>query len=156
MDQSMKHIPTTLPEDIMNKKQMTLAALMIVVATALTQAQNFYPALKEYSAEAKEQLDKTYASLMSSQNNRYIENALATVTMIKLDLPADEFPMIQNKIDTFISHGATPTIQYRASLAKVVFAHTSIFKVEAARHYDTTDAFFNAIAERAQSVSKNQ
>jgi len=137
----------------MNKKQMILAALMTVVVINLTQAQTFYPALKGYSTEAKEQLDKAYASLLSSQNNHYIENALATVTMIKLDLPADEFPLIRNKIDMFIEHGATPTIQQRASLAKVVYAHTAIFKEEAARHYATTDEFFNAIAQRAGIAS---
>ena len=137
----------------MNKKQVILAALMIVIGTALVQAQTFYPALKGYSAAAKEQLDKTYATLLNSRDNKYIENALATVAMIKLDLPADEFPMIQNKIDTIAAHGATPAIQYRASLVKEVFTKTAIFKEEAARHYDTTDAFFGAIAQRAALAS---
>ena len=137
----------------MNKKQVFLAALIIVIAAALTQAQSFYPALKGYSAEAKAQLDMTYANLLNSKNNQYIENALATVAMIKLDLPADEFPLIQNKIDAIAANGATPTIQYKASLAKAVYANTALFKVEAARHYDTTDAFFSAIAQKAGNAS---
>lgn len=149
----MKHKPTTLQEDIMNKKQVILAALMIVIGTALIQAQTFYPALKGYSAEAKEQLDLAYASLLKSQNNHYIENALATVAMIQLDLPTDKFPLIQNRIDTIAANAATPTIQYRASLAKAVFANTAFFKEEAARHYETTDAFFSAIAQRAALAS---
>ena len=138
----------------MNRKQMILAALMIVVITGFSQAQTFYPALKGYSAEAKEQLDLAYASLLKSQNNHYIENALATVTMIKLDLPADKFPMIQNRIDTIAEHATTPTIQYRASLAKAVFANTAFFKEEAACHYETTDAFFSAVAERAVKLNE--
>jgi hypothetical protein len=138
----------------MNKKQMILAALMIVAATALSQAQTFYPALKTYSVEAKEQLDLAYASLLKSQNNHYIENALATVTMIQLDLPANKFPMIQNRIDSIAALAATPTIQYRVSLAKAVFANTAFFKEEAARHYETTDSFFSAIAEKAAKVSE--
>jgi hypothetical protein len=152
--QSTKYKPTLLQEDVMNKKQMILAALMIVVITGLSQAQTFYPALKGYSAEAKEQMDLAYASLLKSQNNHYIENALATVTMIQLDLPADKFPMIQNRIDTIAAHAATPTIQYRASLAKAVFANTAFFKEEAACHYKTTDAFFSAVAERAVKLNE--
>ena len=95
----------------------------------------------------------TYAKLLNSNNNQYIENALATVAMIKLDLPADEFPLIQNKIDAIAEHGATQTIQYKASLAKAVYANAVLFKEEAARHYDTTDAFFSAIAQRAGIAS---
>jgi len=137
----------------MKKKQIMLAALMIMGGTTLTQAQKFFPDLKKYSAEEKEVLDKSYANLLSARDNEYIENTLAIVTMIKLDLPADQFPMIQNKIDTIAAQAATSTIQYRAALAKEVFAHTAIFKEEAAGHYTTTNALFSAIAERVGKVS---
>jgi hypothetical protein len=149
----MNHKPKTLQEDSMNKEQVFLVALMIVLAASLTQAQSFYPDLKGYSPEAKAQLDMTYANLLNSKNNQYIENALATVAMIKLDLPADEFPLIKNKIDVIAEHGATQTIQYKASLAKAVYANAVLFNEEAARHYDTTDAFFIAIAQKAGIAS---
>jgi hypothetical protein len=137
----------------MNKIQMVLAALMIFTIAGLSQAQTFYPELKKYSAADKEQLDKTYASILSSKYNGNVENALAVVVMMKLDLPADEFPMIKERIDYLAANGATPVIRSKASLAGAVFARPTIFKEEAARHYDTTDAFFSAVAERADKAS---
>jgi hypothetical protein len=149
----MKQKPTMKEEDVMNKIQIILAAIMIMGGTTLTQAQKFFPDLKKYSAGEKEVLDMSYANLLNARDNEYIEHTLAIVTMIKLDLPADQFPKIQNKIDTIVAQAATPTIQYRAALAKEVFAHTAIFKEEAGRQYATTDALFSAIAERTGKVS---
>ncbi len=68
--------------------------------------------------------------------------------MMKLDLPADEFPMIRDKIDYLAAHGATPMIRYRACLAGAVFANPAMFKEEAAHQYSDPDAFFSALADR--------
>ena len=56
MYQSMKHNSTTFQEDVMNKKQMLLATLMIFATANLSQAQTFYPVLKKYSAAYKERV----------------------------------------------------------------------------------------------------
>ncbi len=148
MYQSMKHNSTTLQEDVMNKKQMVLAALMICAIANLSQAQTFYPVLKKYSTADKERLDKTYATALSSGHNGFIEAALAIVTMMKLDLPADEFPMIRDEIDYLAAHSTTPMVRYRACLAGAVFAHPAMFTEEAAHQYSDSDAFFSALADR--------
>ncbi|MGA3288187.1 MAG: hypothetical protein ABSD46_12255 [Bacteroidota bacterium] len=132
----------------MNKKQMVLAALMIGAITNLSQAQTFYPVLKNSSAAEKERLDKNYALSLNSPNNGTVESALAVVTMIKLDLPADEFPMIRDKIDYLAAHSTTPMIRYRACLAGAVFAHPAMFTEEAAHQYSDSEAFFSALADR--------
>jgi hypothetical protein len=148
MYQSMKHNSTTLQEDVMNKKQMVLAALMVAVITNLSQAQTFYPVLQNFSAAEKERMDKSYAISLNFTYNGIVESALAVVTMVKLDVPADEFPMIKDKIDDLTVNGATPVIRYKAYLAKAVFANPAMFKEEAAHQYSNPDAFFSAMAER--------
>ena len=132
----------------MNKKQMVLAALMIGAITTLSQAQTFFPVLKNFSAADKERIDKNYAVAMSMVNDGINESALAVVAMVKLDLPADEFSMIKGEIDRLVTNGATPMIRYRAYLVKAVFANPAMFKEEATHQYSDRDAFFSAIAER--------
>ena len=132
----------------MNKKQMVLAALMVGAITTLSQAQTFFPVLKNFSAADKERIDKNYAVAMSMVNDGINESALAVVAMVKLDLPADEFSMIKGEIDLLVTNGATPMIRYRAYLVKAVFANPAMFKEEAEHQYSDRDAFFSAIAER--------
>jgi len=152
MYQSTKHKSTTLQEDVMNKKQMVLAAMMIFAIANLSEAQTFYPALKKYSTADKERLEKTYAVALSSGHKGFIEAALAIVTMIKLDLPADEFPMIRKEIDYLAAHSTTPMIRYRACLAGAVFDNPAMFIVEAAYHYSDADAFFSALDNRTTNT----
>jgi hypothetical protein len=144
----MKHKPTNLQEDVMNKKQMVLAALMIGALTNLSQAQNFFPVLKNFSAADKERLDKSYAVSLSDDNIGLNESALAVVAMVKLDLPTEEFSMIKGEIDRLVTNGATPVIRYKAYLTKAVFANPAMFKDVAAHQYTNRDVFFSAIAEK--------
>ena len=132
----------------MNKKQMVLAALMIGALTNLSQAQTFFPVLKNISAADKERVDKSYAASLSAENNGLNESALAVAAMVKLDLPAENFSMIKGEIDRLVTNGATPVIRYKAYLAKAVFANPAMFKEEATHQYSDRDAFFSAIAER--------
>ena len=136
----------------MNKKQMVLAALMIGAITTLSQAQTFFPVLKNFSAADKERIDKNYAVAMSMDNDGINESALAVVAMVKLDLPADEFSMIKGEIDRLVTNGATPMIRYRAYLVKAVFANPAMFKEEAARQYSDRDEFFSALAGKMAKV----
>ena len=142
--QVMKQEPTNLQEDVMNKKQMVLAALMIGAITTLSQAQTFFPVLKNFSAAD--------AVAMSMVNDGINESALAVVAMVKLDLPADEFSMIKGEIDRLVTNGATPMIRYRAYLVKAVFANPAMFKEEAARQYSDRDEFFSALAGKMAKV----
>jgi len=146
--QSMKHNSTTFQEDVMNKKQMLLATLMIFATANLSQAQTFFPVLKKYSIADMERLEKTYAAALRSGHNGFIEATLAIVTMMKLDLPADEFPMIRNEIDYLAAHSTTPIIRYRACLAGAVFDNPAKFIGEAAHQYSDADAFFSALDNR--------
>jgi hypothetical protein len=81
-------------------------------------------------------------------NNGIVESALAVVTMIKLDLPADEFPMIRDEIDYLAAHSTTPMIRYRACLAEAVFDNPAMFKEAAARQYSDPEELFSALADR--------
>ena len=148
MYQSTKHNSATLQEDVMNKKQMVLAALMIFGIANLSQAQTFYPVLKKYSAADKERVEKIYAAALSSEHNGFILSALSIVTMMKLDLPADDFPMIREKIEHLAVHSTIPLIRYRACLAGAVFDNPAMFIVEAVQQYSDSDAFFNALENR--------
>jgi hypothetical protein len=147
MYQSMKHKSTSLQEDVMNKKQTILAVLMIFALTNLSQAQTFFPVLKKYSAADKERIDQNYVISLNSNNHSIVESALAVVTMLKLDLPADEFPMVSDRIEYLASHGDTPMIRYRASLACAVFANPDLFKEQAALQYNDTNTLFSALAD---------
>jgi hypothetical protein len=144
----MKKYPTTIQEDIMKKRHLVLAALLGLATTGLLQAQSFYPVLKNYSAADMERLDKSYANSLSYPNNNVVESALATVTMIKLDVPADEFSLITEKIDDLVTSGETPVIRFKAYLAEMVFSDPGMFREEAVRQYENTDALFSALAER--------
>jgi len=132
----------------MNKKQMVLAALMIVALTSLSQAQTFFPVLKNFSAADKERVDKDYAISLSADNNGLNESALAVVTMVKLDCPADDFSKIKVEIDRLVMNGATPVIRYKAYLAEAVYDNPAMFNDVAARQYTNRDAFFSAVAEK--------
>jgi hypothetical protein len=132
----------------MNKKQMVLAALLVAAGANLSQAQQFYPVLQKYTPADKERMEKNFVYSLSFTNDGIVESALALVTMMKLDLPADEFPRIMEKIDNLVVYGTTPVIRYKAYLAEAVFANPSMFKEEAAHRYSDPDTFFSALAGR--------
>jgi hypothetical protein len=148
MYQSMKHKSTTFQEDVMNKKQMLLIAVMLAAGTGLSQTQTFYPVLKNCSAADKERMDKSFANSLSLTNNGLVASALAIVTMVKLDLPADEFPLIRDKINYLAAHGATPLIRYRACLAGAVFDNPGLYKEVSERQYSDPSALFVALDNR--------
>lgn len=130
----------------MNTKQMMLAALMIGATINLSQAQSFYPVLKNFSAAEKERMDKIYAVSLSSTHSHLVESALTIVTMMKLDLPADEFPMVSDKITYLAAHSEVPMIRYRACLAEAVFAHPELFKEIVVSRYNDPEELFSALA----------
>lgn len=132
----------------MNKKQMVLAVLMMGAISTLSQAQTFFPVDQTFSPAQKERVDKSYAYSLSYTNEGLLESALAVVTMIKLDLPADEFSRIKDEIEHLAMNGTTPVIRYKAYLAEAVFANPAMFKEETARQYRDEDAFFSALAQR--------
>ena len=152
MYQVMKKKPTNLQEDVMNKKQMVLVALMIGALTTLSQAQTFFPVLKNFSDADKGRVDKSYAFALSSDNNGISESALAVAAMVKLDLPTENFSMIKKEVDRLVTKGETPVIRYKAYLVEAVFANPSMFKEEAARQYNDRDGLFGALAERMTKV----
>jgi hypothetical protein len=152
MYQVMKQQPTNLQEDVMNKKQMVLVALMVGALATLSQAQTFFPVLKNFSVADKERVDKSYAFALSSDNNGISESALAVVAMVKLDLPAEKFSMIKKEIDHLVTNGATPVIRYKAYLVEAVFANPAMFKEEGSRQYDDRDVLFSALAGRMTKV----
>jgi hypothetical protein len=147
MYQSMKHKPPNI-EDVMNKTQMVLVALMIGAISTFSQAQTFFPVDQKFSPAEKERVDKNYAHSLSYTNEGILESALAVVTMMKLDLPAAEFSRTKDELDRLAMDGTTPVIRYKAYLAEAVFANPAMFKEETARQYRDEDAFFSALAQR--------
>jgi hypothetical protein len=132
----------------MKTKYVVLTALMICVTTAFSQAQTFYPTLKDCTAAYRTQLDKCYAISLRYDNNGCIESALGIVTMMKLDAPSEEFSRIKDEIDELTINGATPVIRFKAYLAEAVFANPAMFSEEASHRYDDNDALFSALAKR--------
>jgi hypothetical protein len=129
-------------------KHTIVAALIIFGIAAVSQAQTFYPKLKNFSASDKDRMDKVYADCLDSGNNGIVQDALAIVTMMKLDTPTDEYPRIKSEISNLATSGSKPAIRYKAYLAGAVFANPSFFQEETRRLYDDPDSFFRALAER--------
>ena len=102
---------------------MILAAMMLFAATNLSYAQLFFPVLGKYTPAEKERIDKLIAISLNSWNRGVVESALAIATMIKVDLPTDEFPMIRAKIENLANSSTVPAIRYKACIAKAVAAH---------------------------------
>jgi hypothetical protein len=146
--QLTKQQTTTIKEDVMNKKQVILAAALIFAATNFSNAQFFYPVLAKFSPAKMEQIDKGYSITLESNHECIVEAALAIVTMTKLDLPSNEFPKIKAKVDELVTTGATPVIRYKAYLASAVFTNPLIFKQESTRNYNNRNELFGALAER--------
>jgi hypothetical protein len=132
----------------MNKKQMVLAVLMIGAISTSLHAQAFFPVDQKFSSAQKTRVDKSYAYSLRLDNEGLLESALAVVTMIKLDLPTEQFSSIQEEINSLAVNGTTPVIRYKAYLAEAVFTNPSMFKEETAREYSDPDAFFSALAQR--------
>jgi hypothetical protein len=130
----------------MNNKQILLAAIILLAATNLSEAQSFFPSLGKFSPVKKESLDRNYTVDLESQNEGIVESALAIVTMIKLDLPSEKFPMIREQIESLVSSGATPVIRYKAYLAGTVFTDPPMFKQVTMNNYRDYDEFFHAVA----------
>jgi hypothetical protein len=152
MYQAMKQQPTNLQEDVMNKKQMVLAALMLAAIMNLSHAQTFFPVLKSFSAKDIERVDISYAIALSEDNNGINESALAIAAMVKLDIPAENFSKIKREVDRLVTNGATPVIRYKAYLVEAVFANPAMFKEEGSRQYDDRDVLFSALAGRMTKV----
>jgi hypothetical protein len=132
----------------MNTKRMMLAVVMILTTVTVLQAQPYYPRLQNYSAKDKKRIDRGYAEALKSPNDGVVETALAVVTLLKMDLPDDEFPKIQNEVCYLKTHGATPMIRYRACLVEAVFYSPEMFKEVPTRRYSDPDTFFDAFVER--------
>lgn len=132
----------------MNKKQMVLAMLMTGAVSTFASAQSFYPADQKYTSAEKVRVDKTYAPMLDSPCNGIVESSLAIVTMVKMDLPSDEFTRIKDEIDRLSLNGSTPVIRYKAYLAEAVFSNPTMFKEETGRSYANDDALFSALAQR--------
>ena len=132
----------------MKTRHTALIALAIIAAAVAVQAQTFYPKLKNFSAADKDRMDKVFAGCLSSENNGIVQDALAIVSMMKLDTPEDDYPRIKDELDDLAVSSETPAIRYNAYLAGAVFANPSFFQQETKRLYDNPDAFFRALAER--------
>lgn len=132
----------------MKPRYTALAALMMCAFVATSQAQMFYPKLQTFTASDKERMDKVYADCLSTRHDAIIQDALAIVAMMKLDVPAEEFPRIKDEIDDLVISNSAPIVRYKAYLAGAVFANPSFFKEETKRLYNDPDAFFRALAER--------
>jgi hypothetical protein len=150
--QPMKQLSTPIKEDVMNKKQVTLAAAILLAATNISYAQFFYPVLEKITPEKKEKIDRNYSITLESDHQCVVEAALAVVTMVKLDLPSDELPRLRIKIDNLVTSGATPVIRYKAYLASAVFTNPAMFKQEGSLHYNDSNELFAALAERLRQT----
>jgi hypothetical protein len=136
---------------------MMLAVVIIFMTATVLHAQPYYPQLLTYSAKDKKTIDRSYADALRSPNDGVVQTALAVVTLLKMDLPDDEFPRILNEVCYLKTHGASPMIRYKASLVEAVFYSPEMFKEVPTRYYSDPDVFFDAFIERMAkpSISAN-
>ena len=132
----------------MNKKQILLVAILLFASLNISYAQYFYPVLGTFTRDKKEKIDRNYTTNLESNYDCVVEASLAIVTMVKLDLPADEMPMLKAKIEDLVTSGASPVIRYKAYIASAVFNNPMIFKRESTRNYENSNELFGALAER--------
>jgi hypothetical protein len=135
----------TIQEDVMNKKLITLTAMMMFATAGLSYSQSFSPALEKMSRIQLESMEKNYVADLSSDNKGLVESTLAIVTMVKLGMPENEFNLIRAKIEELKSLSATPSIRYMAFLAGAVFSDPAKFKQLVGLNHVDTNKFFSAI-----------
>ena len=132
----------------MKTKHVVLAALIIIAITGLLQAQTYYPVLKTFSAADIKQVDRAYAISLSNANIGLVESALMIVTMIKLDMPEEEFPTIRMLVDNLADRSTVPMIRYKACLTRAVFIDPVKYREVFVDRLSQTNAFFEALTGR--------
>ena len=129
----------------MKHKQFIFTAMMMLAAITISPSQGFFPVLRSYSQGQKERLDKVYAIALASKNKQIVESALAIVTMMKLDLPNESFPLVSTKIEELKSSVESPSIRYKAFLAGAVFSDPAKFQSLSKRPVESMDDFFASL-----------
>ena len=142
---------TLTEEDVMNTKQIVLAALLIGASAPSMHAQTFYPVLRSFTPSEMKRMDRALAVSLQSWNFSVVESALAIVTKVKLDVPSADLPRIREQVFYLSSHSPTPKIRFKACLANSVFSHPQDFKAVSLGAYDTPDAFFSALDMNASA-----
>lgn len=125
-----------------------LAAVIIMTSVTVLQAQPYYPELRNYSSKGMKQLDRGYAEALKSPNDGVVQTALAIVTILKMDLPNEDFPLVQEEVGYLKTHASTPVIRYKASLVEAVFTSPEMFKEVPTHRYSDPEVFFDAFVER--------
>jgi hypothetical protein len=129
----------------MNKKQLILAASMLFAATSLSYSQSFFPKLGKLTQAQKDRIEKVYAASLESGNRGVVESVLAVATMIKLDMPAEDMPILKEKITHLADYSKTPSIRYKASLALAVFENPEKYKMDNVRQIEYSAQIFSAL-----------
>jgi hypothetical protein len=131
----------------MKTKQIVIAAMLILTTLSFSHAQTKHSAHKQFTDAEMAQIDMRYARALSHSNDGVVESALAAVTLLKLDLPENEFPMSLKQVSYLSTHSDTPKIRYRASLAEAVFWAPEKYKLTAPRLHHDADEFFSALED---------
>ncbi len=95
---------------------------------------------------------KGFLGTLQTDNDGVMESCLAHVAQMRIMLPQEDMKDIEATVNRIVSNGWTPAIRYKAYLASQVFASPETFRGVAAASYESSDAFFAAIAGRLQQT----
>ena len=126
------------------KKELIFAAIMIASLGQMSFAQIFTGVPKLYTAKEKERFEMNYVVALESNNKGLVESALAVATLIKINMPEEEFPLLRAKIME-LANSEIPSIHYKASLAKAAYENPNAYQQEAQLTYDDPNEFFSAL-----------
>jgi len=139
----------------MKTKQMLLAGILMFAAATSAQAQTSVHTFKKFSPEERVRIDRNFGRALGMTNEGVVESALSLVTMMKLDLPGEEFPLIMKEVRQLAATSKTPKLRYMACLAEAVFYHPERFKDAPVREYNDNDAFFTALDDSTDAQTSD-
>jgi hypothetical protein len=105
-----------------------------------------------YDSARLENAEKNFVVSLKFDNDGVVESSIAHVVHMRIALPLNDMSEIQQALDELTVNGHNPVIRYTAYLATLVFSDPQSFEPIMAMDYESSDAFFSAIATRVQKT----
>ncbi|HXG00767.1 MAG TPA: hypothetical protein VNL69_08265 [Bacteroidota bacterium] len=133
---------------------MWLSAVVasVMAASAFAQSETterpYFPDIVAIQNANFEELEKKYASCLSSENAGVVESALSHIGMLKLRYPARKLNVLAPAVDSVAARHSVAEIRYKAYLVATLLNNPRRFAQETRRDYSSPDEFFGALAAR--------
>jgi hypothetical protein len=148
-------------EDAMKAFIVLGAAIMLSGATVFGQSppgtaggdRSTLARLESYRECELQKLERRLLVSLNHDVEGVVVTTLREIAKIKLAQPACHSEQIAVKVDDLVTNGATPAIQYKAYLTKIVLSSPRAFADEGITEYKTDEQFFTALARRLEMVA---